>query len=92
MGPEFPGTVAGCGDERGDATGRNEDALKAVRVVDVKGRVVDIPAGEIPFSYQRAHLPRGIVAGVWLQMKPGDHARIEKTVKDYLQYRKDTSR
>ena len=90
-GAGIPGTVAGCVVmNAGTRLGEMKDALKAVRVVDVKGRVVDIPAGEIPFSYRRAHLPRGIVAGVWLQMKPGDHARIEKTVKDYLQYRKDT--
>ncbi|HVG03159.1 MAG TPA: hypothetical protein VM842_09720, partial [Nitrospira sp.] len=36
------------------------------------------------------HLPRGIVAGVWLQLKPGERGPITKTVKDYLQYRKDT--
>ena len=90
-GAGIPGTVAGCVVmNAGTRLGEMKDALKAVRMVDVRGRVVDIPAHEILFSYRRAHLPRGIVAGVWLQMTPGDHARIEKTVKDYLQYRKDT--
>lgn len=90
-GAGIPGTVAGCVVmNAGTRLGEMKDSLKAVRMVDMRGRVMDIPATEIPFSYRRAHLPRGIVAGVWLQMTPGDHARIEKTVKDYLQYRKDT--
>jgi UDP-N-acetylmuramate dehydrogenase len=87
----IPGTVAGCVVmNAGTRLGEMKDAVKAVRMVDPRGMVLDIPAADIPFSYRRAHLPRGIVAGVWLQLKPGDHDRIEKTVKDYLQYRKDT--
>lgn len=87
----IPGTVAGCVVmNAGTRLGEMKDAVKAVRMVDPRGRVRDIPAADIPFSYRRAHLPRGIVAGVWLQLKPGDHDRIKKTVKDYLQYRKDT--
>jgi UDP-N-acetylmuramate dehydrogenase len=90
-GAGIPGTVAGCVVmNAGTRLGEMKDAVKAVRMVDPRGRVSDIPATDIPFSYRRAHLPRGIVAGVWLQLKPGDHDRIEKTVKDYLQYRKDT--
>ncbi len=90
-GAGIPGTVAGCVVmNAGTRLGEMKDSLKAVRMVNQHGRVVDIPATDIPFSYRRAHLPRGIVAGVWLQLKPGDQQQIEKTVKDYLQYRKDT--
>lgn len=90
-GAGIPGTVAGCVVmNAGTHLGEMKDSVKAVRMVDPRGRVVDIPAGDIPFSYRRAHLPRGIVAGVWLQLKPGAHDQIEKTVKDYLQYRKNT--
>jgi UDP-N-acetylmuramate dehydrogenase len=35
-------------------------------------------------------LPKGIVVGVWLQLAPGEREKIRATVKDYLQYRKDT--
>jgi len=35
-------------------------------------------------------LPRGIVVGVWLQLKPGIRSEIERVVKDYLHYRRDT--
>ena len=90
-GAGIPGTVAGCVVmNAGTRLGEMKDSVKAVRMVDPRGRVLDIPAADIPFSYRRAHLPRGIVAGVWLQLKPGAHDQIEKTVKDYLQYRKQT--
>ncbi|MBI4001938.1 MAG: UDP-N-acetylmuramate dehydrogenase [Nitrospira defluvii] len=90
-GAGIPGTVAGCVVmNAGTRLGEMKDSVKAVRMIDPRGRVVDISAADIPFSYRRAHLPRGIVAGVWLQLRPGDHEQIEKTVKEYLQYRKDT--
>lgn len=90
-GAGIPGTVAGCVVmNAGTRLGEMKDSVKAVRMIDPRGRVLDIPAADIPFSYRRAHLPRGIVAGVWLQLKPGVQGQIEKTVKEYLQYRKDT--
>lgn len=90
-GAGIPGTVAGCVVmNAGTRLGEMKDSVKAVRMIDPRGRVLDIPASEIPFSYRRAHLPRGIVAGVWLQLKPGERGQVEKTVKEYLQYRKDT--
>lgn len=90
-GAGIPGTVAGCVVmNAGTRLGEMKDSVKAVRMVDPKGRIRDIPAAEIPFSYRKAHLPRGIVAGVWLQLRPGVHDQIEKTVKEYLQYRKNT--
>lgn len=90
-GAGIPGTVAGCVVmNAGTRLGEMKDSVKAVRMVDPRGRVLDIPAADIPFSYRRAHLPRGVVAGVWLQLKPGVQGQIEKTVKEYLQYRKDT--
>ena len=90
-GAGIPGTVAGCVVmNAGTRLGEMKDSVKAVRMIDSRGRVLDIPASKISFSYRRAHLPRGIVAGVWLQLKPSDHDEIEKTVKEYLQYRKGT--
>jgi len=90
-GAGIPGTVAGCVVmNAGTRLGEMRQAVKAVRLVDPRGHVKDIAAVDIPFSYRRAHVPRGIVAGVWLQLRPGDHDVIERTVKDYLQYRKET--
>jgi UDP-N-acetylmuramate dehydrogenase len=87
----IPGTVAGCVVmNAGTRLGEMSEALKAVKVVDPTGRVVTCPASDIRFSYRRALLPRGIVAGAWLQLKPAARAKIATTVKEYLRYRKDT--
>lgn len=87
----IPGTVAGCVVmNAGTKLGEMKDAVKAVRMVNLKGQIVDLEAGQIPFEYRRARLPRGIVVGVWLQLKQGVRSEIEKVVKDYLHYRRDT--
>ncbi|MEC4891336.1 MAG: UDP-N-acetylmuramate dehydrogenase [Nitrospira sp.] len=87
----IPGTVAGCVVmNAGTRLGEMKDCVKAVRLVNGQGAIVDIPASEIPFAYRRATLPPGIVVGVWLQLKAGVRADIEKVVKDYLHYRRDT--
>lgn len=87
----IPGTVAGCVVmNAGTKLGEMKDAVKAVRMVNMKGQIVDLEAGQIPFEYRRARLPRGIVVGVWLQLKQGVRSEIEKVVKAYLHYRRDT--
>jgi UDP-N-acetylmuramate dehydrogenase len=87
----IPGTVAGCVVmNAGTRLGEMKDAVKAVRVVGRRGEIIDVPASSIRFSYRRALLPRGIVAGVWLQLKPASRDKIASIVKDYLRYRKDT--
>ncbi|ALA57060.1 UDP-N-acetylmuramate dehydrogenase [Nitrospira moscoviensis] len=87
----IPGTVAGCVVmNAGTRLGEMKDAVKAVRIVTPEGTVTDCPAEQMAFSYRRARLPAGIVAGVWLQLKPGVQADIEQVVKDYLHYRRDT--
>ncbi len=87
----IPGTVAGCVVmNAGTRLGEMKDAVKAVRLVDPQGRIIDCPASSIQFSYRRALLPRGIVVGVWLQLKPASREQIETVVKEYLRYRKDT--
>lgn len=87
----IPGTVAGCVVmNAGTRLGEMKDTVKAVRIVTPTGAVIDCPAQDIAFSYRRAQLPAGIVAGVWLQLKPGVRSDIEKVVKDYLRYRRDT--
>ena len=90
-GAGIPGTVAGCVVmNAGTRLGEMKDAVKAVRLVTPKGQVVDVDASDMVFEYRHARLPRGVVVGVWLQLKKGERAAIEKTVKDYLQYRKET--
>ena len=87
----IPGTVAGCVVmNAGTKLGEMKDAVKAVRMVNLKGQIVDLEAGQIPFEYRRALLPRGIVVGVWLQLQQGARSEIERVVKEYLHYRRDT--
>jgi len=87
----IPGTVGGClVMNAGTRLGEMKDSVKAVRVVTSKGEVVDLPASSVPFEYRRTHLPKGIVVGVWFQLKQGVRAELERVVKDYLHYRRDT--
>lgn len=87
----IPGTVGGClVMNAGTRLGEMKDAVKAVRLVTTNGNVCDLPAASIPFQYRRARLPKGIVVGVWLQLREGLRADIARIVKDYLHYRKET--
>ena len=87
----IPGTVAGCVVmNAGTRLGEMKDSVKAVRMVSPNGALIDCPAEAIDFRYRRATLPPGVVVGVWLQLRPGVRADIEKVVKDYLHYRRDT--
>ena len=87
----IPGTVAGCVVmNAGTKLGEMKESIKAVRMVNMKGQVVDLEAGHVRFEYRRALLPRGIVVGVWLQLRQGVRSEIERVVKDYLHYRRDT--
>jgi len=87
----IPGTVGGClAMNAGTRLGEMKDAVKAVRLVKMNGQVDDLDASDIRFDYRRAHLPKGIVVGVWLQLREGVRAEIERMVKDYLHYRRNT--
>ncbi|HEX6727368.1 MAG TPA: UDP-N-acetylmuramate dehydrogenase [Nitrospira sp.] len=87
----IPGTVAGCVVmNAGTRLGEMKDSVKAVRMVSPNGALIDCTAEAIEFRYRRATLPPGVVVGVWLQLRPGVRADIEKVVKDYLHYRRDT--
>ena len=87
----IPGTVAGCVVmNAGTKLGEMKDSVKAVRVVLANGEVLDCPSESLSFGYRQAALPVGIVVGVWLQLRPGVRADIEKVVKDYLRYRRET--
>lgn len=87
----IPGTVAGCVVmNAGTKLGEMKSSIKAVRMVNMNGQTVDIPAAQVKFEYRRAFLPRGIVVGVWVQLRHGVRSEIERMVKDYLHYRRDT--
>lgn len=87
----IPGTVAGCVVmNAGTRLGEMSSVVKAVRVVSPKGVIRDHPASALRFGYRRARMPKGVIAGVWVQLKPAPRAQIGHVVKDYLRYRKAT--
>lgn len=87
----IPGTVAGCVVmNAGTKLGEMKDSMKALRLVNRKGHIVDLDVAQVKFEYRRTLLPRGIVVGVWLQLKQGVRSEIERVVKDYLHYRRAT--
>ncbi|BFU92578.1 MAG: UDP-N-acetylenolpyruvoylglucosamine reductase 2 [Nitrospira sp.] len=87
----IPGTVAGCVVmNAGTRLGEMKDSVKAVRIVSPKGALIDCPAKAIEFRYRRAMLPSGVMVGVWLQLRQGVRSDIEKVVKEYLHYRRET--
>jgi UDP-N-acetylmuramate dehydrogenase len=87
----IPGTVAGCVVmNAGTKLGEMKDSIKAVRMVNMKGQLVEVEATQVRFEYRRALLPHGVVVGVWIQLKQGVRSEIERVVKDYLHYRRDT--
>lgn len=87
----IPGTVAGCVVmNAGTRLGEMSSAVKAVRMVNPKGKLVNYPASKLRFGYRNTRIPPGIVAGVWLQLKPATRAGVDKVVKAYLKYRKET--
>ena len=87
----IPGTVAGgVVMNAGTKLGEMKDSVKALRMVNMKGQIVDLEAAQVKFEYRRALLSRGIVVGVWLQLQQGVRSEIERVVKDYLHYRRDT--
>jgi UDP-N-acetylmuramate dehydrogenase len=58
--------------------GEMKEAVKAIRLVTIRGEVVELNAADIEFGYRHARLPRGVVVGVWLQLKVGRREQIEK--------------
>ena len=87
----IPGTVGGCVVmNAGTRLGEMKDALTGVRMALPDGSLRDLSRADIGFEYRRAILPEGIVVGARLQLKPAPKGEIERVVKDYLRYRKDT--
>jgi UDP-N-acetylmuramate dehydrogenase len=87
----IPGTVGGCVVmNAGTRLGEMKDALSGVRMAFPDGSLRDLGRTDIGFEYRRALLPDGIVVGARLQLKPAPKTEIERVVKDYLRYRKDT--
>lgn len=85
----IPGTVGGAVVmNAGTRWGEMKDVVRKIRMVSTAGEVLEISADAAGFDYRRSRLPQGVVVGVWLGLKPGNKARIESTVKEWLHRRK----
>ena len=87
----IPGTVGGCVVmNAGTRLGDMQSAVKGVRMLNPQGQLSDHPSSSLTFKYRKTALPRGIVVGVWVQLRSHGGNRIRQVVKEYLKYRKDT--
>ena len=87
----IPGTVAGSVVmNAGTARGEMKDALQAIHVLDMEGRLRIVHADTLEFGYRRSSLPYGIVVGVWLHVLPRPKHHITKCIKALLRKRKQT--
>ena len=90
-GAGIPGTVAGCVVmNAGTRLGEMKDSVKAVRMIDRRGRVLDISGGRYPVQLSASALAARHRGRSLATVEAREHGKIEKTVKEYLQYRKDT--
>lgn len=87
----IPGTVGGgVVMNAGTHLGEMKDALKAFQFVTLEGQPQTLEASTISFSYRRASLPPGFVAGAWFQLTHAPKAKVRSATRAYLQYRKAT--
>jgi UDP-N-acetylmuramate dehydrogenase len=87
----IPGTVGGAVVmNAGTHLGEMKDCLQAIQLINLEGHVAVYSASVLTFSYRRASVPEGIVAGAWLQLMRSEKMKVESATKSYLQYRKNT--
>ena len=87
----IPGTVGGgVMMNAGTSLGEMKDVLKAIELVDQRGRLITRQASDLLFGYRRARVPKGVIVGAWFQLVQATRKRIESSTKSYLQYRKNT--
>ena len=87
----IPGTVGGAVImNAGTHLGEIRDCLQAIRMVDLKGQLVNCSASSISFTYRQGGVPEGIVVGAWFYLAAAPKLKIESKMKSYLRYRKAT--
>jgi UDP-N-acetylmuramate dehydrogenase len=87
----IPGTVGGgVVMNAGTQLGEMKDVLRAVDLVNLRGRRVRVEASSMSFGYRKSTLPKGIVVGAWVQLIPSTRDHIEGRSKTYLRYRRAT--
>ena len=87
----IPGTVGGgVMMNAGTSLGEMKDVLRAIELVDQRGRLITRQASDLLFGYRRARVPKGVIVGAWFQLVQATRKKVESSTKTYLQYRKRT--
>ncbi len=77
----IPGSVGGAVFmNAGSFDGEIKDVLKQIRMMDLKGNVIEIDREDIKFSYRTAKLPKGIILGGSFAL----HKNNSKKIKDKI--------
>ncbi len=84
-----PGTVGGGVFMNAGAHGQEfARVVRSVEVVDEKGEVRRLPAGDIPWSYRSSGLQGVIVASATVALSPEDPELLEREIRQHLKWRK----
>ena len=87
----IPGTVGGSVVmNAGTRLGEMKEVLRAVDVVNLRGKRVRVDAANLSFAYRKTTLPKGIVVGAWVQLTLSTGEEVEAKTKTYLRYRRTT--
>lgn len=88
----IPGTLGGALLMNAGAGGQEMGSLvESVRIMDMDGRVRDLPGKKIHFSYRDSSLKgMGIILGAKLKLAMGEPREILKKMKEHRRWRKKT--
>lgn len=88
----IPGTLGGAVAMNAGAYGSEiKDVVSSVRVLDLDGRVRDIPAEKMQFAYRSSSAQKDglVILGATLQLSPGDTEASRRRAAELRQKRKD---
>ncbi|MEO5657385.1 MAG: UDP-N-acetylmuramate dehydrogenase [Nitrospiria bacterium] len=87
----IPGTVGGAiVMNAGTQDGEIANVLQNVRLMTLKGDVVEIPKSGLSFRYRGSSLPPGILLGCTVALAPDSSSEIEARMHAILAYRRET--
>ena len=71
--------------------GEMKDVLHSVQYINATGELCELPAGELGLDYRSSAFMRnnGVVAGLTVQLTPGDPAEIRAKMNETMQKRRD---
>jgi UDP-N-acetylmuramate dehydrogenase len=87
----IPGTLGGAiVMNAGAQEGVISDVLEALDIMDLEGKVKKHSRDELEFGYRSSRLPRGIVVGASLKLRPAPPEEIRRQMDQAINYRRQT--